>query len=286
MVHVLGVNGVIGNSLFRNTLAQDLNWSFSKRTGTQSRSSPFKSIDITRFAEKQFLDEHDLFVIASGISPSKINKQESDSYLKSEIILLNDIVSRGKRFIYFSSSRVAQYLEQGPLSIPTSMFEYVLHKAKVESIFAEYPFGSFLRLGKVVHPKLEYFLQWEKDLNLSGKITASSGVVCEPIYQDDVANVVVNVAIEGITGILEAWSFDSISYFEIARLYLANFHPNRLEKNTLIDSEVHLPGINRGPKCSRITEHLKNAQTTGENAVILTIEEMKRQIIKRNDVYG
>jgi len=261
-VHVFGSNGLIGGALRRAATQDDREWTFSSRNpGNQSNPPATRLLDIRGKSYSTVLDENETFIFATGLSPAEFKEGDKSDYLDAELTLLREIIDRGKSVVYFSTNRAAQWIENGSESIPLGMRSYVRHKLEIETQFQDAPKVSLIRLGKVFHPELDYFKNWQDDLLANRKITVSSNAFTEPINLNQVTSLVQQVIRFGHDGILEFWAKDSINYLQIATLYTTHLYQKFNVSDCLLDSKNAIPGVNRPPRPNKLV-----------NTDILTLE--------------
>jgi len=247
-IFVLGGSGTLGKSIVS---------SISQKVGQvsyTSRSEPLHipnvshtSLDLTNpVLVADFFDlEIDVLVFAAGLSASDLSGNKGKVFMDNEKALLTRALEMGKRVVYFSSSRVAQFLESGESYFDSQMMTYINHKLEIENICGVFESATVFRPGKVISKNFPKFRLWSENLSRGEMISVSSNVICNPVHIQDITVATTRSIFENHPGMYELWCKDQFSYLGIAKLFFDEIETSMKFEDLVYDTYVSLPGVKR-----------------------------------------
>lgn len=273
---VLGGSGTIGHAIISSVAQFKSNISYTSVSRLiDSNSIPRTELDLTKpiCFDDFFALENDVIVFAAGLDASDLSNQKGLLFMENERSLLTRALEMGKKVIYFSSSRVAQFLESGSDFFDTQMMNYIEHKIEIERICGNFETATVIRPGKVISKNLSLYRVWGEKLAVGDSISVSSKVMCNPVHILDLTEVAVRCIIENHPGLHEVWCFDQLSYLDIAKLF---FNKIALESEFEVffhDTNLSIPGITRRPNMNEANSWMKLAWESSAGVFQNTLDE-------------
>jgi dTDP-4-dehydrorhamnose reductase len=279
-VFVLGGTGKIGREIvsFARTLSNDLTYtSVSAQNSHKNISHLHLDLTDPNLSMARIIWDADVFVFAAGLNTSELATEKGKVFISNEIKILTQALEMGKRVLYFSSSRVAQYYDSDRDVFDDSMMQYIDYKINIENVCLKFDNAVVLRLGKVISKDFLQYRIWSENLARGNLIPVSSRVYCNPVHIEDVTKVAIESIFESHVGIIELWCKNQISYYEIAEIFLEEFDPILISKNLIADSFFPLPGLDRWPRISRDPSWIKLSWETSSHVFRDTIKKFLRE---------
>jgi len=151
-IHVFGGSGAIGSRIITSLKSFGVEVAQSNRSRSINKEASHYQVDLASpnpILPKDIWDV-DIFVFAAGLNASEYSSERGRNFMVNEAHLVRTALESGKIVVYFSSSRVSQFLENVESSFPSATMNYVDHKLDIEEICALYGKSIVFRPGKVV----------------------------------------------------------------------------------------------------------------------------------------